>query len=334
MYYGLIKKLLFQLDPETAHGVTLKSLRLANELGLSKIFPAIPASPREVMGLQFPNPIGLAAGLDKNGEYIDALAALGFGFIEIGTITPKPQEGNPRPRIFRLPEQEAIINRLGFNNKGCDYLVEQLKKLKYKGILGINIGKNLTTPVENAVLDYVYAYRAVVPYASYITVNISSPNTEGLRDLQHGELLRSLLHALKQEQARFLATQKKYVPLVVKIAPDLTEDELKNIAEIFLAEKVDGVIATNTTVKRIGVENSPYVNETGGLSGKPLFASATKIVKQLQDILQNKIPIIAVGGISSKEDAKEKFAAGASLLQIYTGLIYQGPALIREVAAK
>ncbi len=333
MCYSLLKKIVFQLNPETAHGVTLRGLRLMHQLGLTRFFPKIKAAPREIMGLIFPNPIGLAAGLDKNGEYIDALAALGFGFIEVGTVTPKPQDGNPRPRLFRLLEQEALINRLGFNNKGCDALVENLKRTKYKGILGINIGKNKTTPLENAIEDYLTAYRAVVPYASYITVNISSPNTEGLRDLQHGELLRSLLCTLKQEQAQFMATQKKHVPLVVKIAPDLTESELQNIAEILLAEKVDGVIATNTTLSRVGVENSPYAKEAGGLSGKPLFEGSTQIVKQLKVLLQNRIPIIAVGGISTGQDANEKLAAGASLLQVYTGLIYQGPALIKHMAS-
>lgn len=282
------------------------------------------------MGLNFPNRTGLAAGLDKNGDYIDALASLGFGFIEIGTVTPKPQPGNPLPRLFRLTDHDAIINRMGFNSKGLDYVAERLKKTKYKGILGINIGKNRDTPLENAVDDYRIGFRQMAPFASYITVNISSPNTQSLRDLQHGDLLRTLLKTLKQEQA----LQSNYVPLVVKIAPDLTLEELKNTAEILLAEKIDGVIATNTTLSRKGAENSPYAKESGGLSGKPLREQSTRIIRELAHLLQNKIPIIGCGGVFSAEDAREKLQAGASLLQIYTGLIYRGPALISELVTQ
>ncbi len=325
--YSLIKKILFQMDPETAHAITLKTLRFAHALGVTRFFPTVPSLPCKVMGLHFPNPVGLAAGLDKNGEYIDALATLGFGFIEVGTVTPKPQSGNPKPRLFRLPEQEAIINRLGFNNRGVDYLVERLKRTRFNGILGVNIGKNKNTPLEHALSDYLYGFQRVASYASYVTINISSPNTENLRSLQHGELLQSLLRTLKNAQS----LQKKYVPLVVKIAPDLTENELQNIAEILLAEKIDGVIATNTTLSREGVENLPYANEVGGLSGKPLFSRATKIIQQLYPLLKNKIPIIGCGGILSAQDAQAKFSAGAELIQVYTGLIYRGPGLVKEL---
>jgi len=334
MCYSLIKKFLFCLSPERAHYFTLQSLRLAQRLRLTPFSPPFISSPREIMGLQFPNPLGLAAGLDKNGEYIDALAALGFGFIEVGTVTPRPQHGNLLPRLFRLPEHEAIINRMGFNNKGVDYLVEQLKKTRFKGILGVNIGKNRDTAIENAVTDYLYVLRRIISFASYITINISSPNTENLRQLQHGELLQDLLQALKAEQALFFANHNKYVPLVVKISPDLMLEELTQMCRIFLAEKIDGIIATNTTINRDGVELSPLAAETGGLSGKPLGIRATEIIKKLHMLLEDKIPIIGCGGISSAEDAQEKMAAGASLIQIYTGLIYQGPKLIREISKK
>ncbi len=331
MYYSLIRKLLFRLDPETAHRVTLKALNLAHTLGITSQFRKT-YSPREVMGLPFDNIVGLAAGLDKNGDYIEALGALGFGFIEVGTVTPKPQSGNLLPRLFRLREQEAIINRMGFNNKGLDYLVARLKESKYTGVLGVNIGKNRDTPLEQAEDDYLLGFRRVALYASYVTINISSPNTSGLRDLQQGELLRSLLQNLKNEQAIFYDLNKRYVPLVVKIAPDLSKEELQTIAEILLEQKMDGVIATNTTISREGVEDSPFAKETGGLSGKPLTQRSTEIIKQLHAILQDEIPIIGCGGIFSPEDAQEKLAAGAKLIQIYTGLIYQGPGLIKQLA--
>lgn len=328
MLYSMIRKLLFTLDPETAHRFSLQSLKWLQGAGLTGIFPKVPSSPCNVMGLSFPNRVGLAAGLDKNGDYIDALAALGFGFIEVGTVTPKPQSGNRKPRLFRLQEQEAIINRMGFNNKGVDYLVERLKKTKYKGILGINIGKNKNTPIEHAVQDYQYAMRCVAPFASYITVNISSPNTENLRQLQQGDKLSSLLHILKREQSLL----DRYVPIVIKISPDLTSDELKEMANAFLAEKIDGVIATNTTVARDGIADSEYVNEAGGLSGKPLAKRSTEVIQELHTLLNNQIPIIGCGGIMSSQDGQEKIAAGASLLQVYTGLIYRGPGLIQELS--
>lgn len=327
MNYSLLRKILFYLDPETAHFITLQGLKLAHRFGLTPFFPIVLAAPCEVMGLHFPNPIGLAAGLDKNGDYIDALATLGFGFIEIGTVTPKPQLGNPRPRLFRLVAQEALINRLGFNNKGVDYVVERLKQKKFKGMVGVNIGKNRDTPIENAAVDYLSAFQRIAPYASYVTINISSPNTPGLRQLQYRNLLQDLLHQLKKQQA----LEKKYVPLVVKISPDLTQTELTELAAILLNEKMDGVIATNTTLSRTGVENSPYATEAGGLSGKPLHSLATNTVKNLQALLQNKVPIIACGGITSTAIAEEKIAAGAKLLQIYTGLIYYGPGLVRNL---
>lgn len=330
--YQYIKKLLFLLNPETAHTVSLKTLRYLEQCKLTKLFFKPISSPRKVMGLDFPNPIGLAAGLDKDGDYIDALAALGFGFIEVGTVTPKPQPGNPKPRLFRLEEQEAIINRMGFNNKGVDYLVERLKQTKFKGILGINIGKGKETPIEHALDDYLFSMKRVLPYASYITINVSSPNTQNLRQLQQVDLLQNLLRSLKQVQNTYFQQHKKYVPLVIKIAPDLTLEEVTEMAKLFLAEQLDGVIATNTTIRREGVETSVFANEAGGLSGKPLFTRSAEIVKELHKILGNQIPIIACGGISSPEDAREKIAAGASLLQIYTGFIYHGSTLVRQLA--
>lgn len=327
--YSLIKKLLFKLDPETSHNIALTTLQLAYRFKLLSLLYKTPKQPINLMGLTFPNRIGLAAGLDKNGEYIDALASLGFGFIEIGTVTPKPQPGNPLPRLFRLAKEEAIINRMGFNSKGMEYVAEQLEKISYRGILGINIGKNKDTPIEQAVDDYLAGFRRLWKYASYITINISSPNTPGLRNLQHSEELRQLLRALKQEQ--MLIGKEKYVPLVVKISPDLTSEELKELAAIILEQQMDGIIATNTTIYREGVDNSPFVNEAGGLSGKPLETRSTETLKQLYALLENKIPLIASGGIMDADSAKRKMNAGAQLLQLYTGFIYSGPALIRNL---
>lgn len=322
--YNLLRQLLFLLPPETAHHVTLKSLACAYQLNLIKP-PEVHVPPRKIMGLTFKNPLGLAAGLDKNGDYIEPLAALGFGFIEIGTVTPLPQEGNPKPRMFRLPKHEALINRLGFNNKGLDYVVERLKNTNYKGILGVNVGKNKDTSNENAVDDYVKGFKSVAPFASYVTINISSPNTPQLRELQHGELLRTLLKTLKREQA----LQAKYVPLAVKIAPDLSSAELEQVADIILSEKMDAIIATNTTMDRTGIENSKYAEEAGGLSGKPLFQRSTLLLKDLRNIVKNKIPLIGCGGILSFQDSIEKLA-DADLIQVYTGLIYKGPRLIQN----
>ncbi|MCB1776472.1 MAG: quinone-dependent dihydroorotate dehydrogenase [Candidatus Competibacteraceae bacterium] len=290
----------------------------------------VPVAPVQVMGLRFPNPVGLAAGLDKNGECIRAWETLGFGFIEIGTVTPRPQPGNPKPRMFRLPKAQALINRMGFNNQGVDYLVEQTRRADFKGVLGINIGKNTDTPVAQATEDYLLGLRKVYPWASYVTVNISSPNTPGLRDLQYGEALNQLLVALKAEQQRLADRYGRYVPLAIKIAPDLTDTDLVTVGEALLRYGLDAVIATNTTFSRAGVEHLPHAGETGGLSGAPLMTRSTEIVRRLANILQGELPIIAAGGILSGADAAAKIAAGASLIQLYTGLIYRGPVLIRE----
>ncbi|MFO1372646.1 MAG: quinone-dependent dihydroorotate dehydrogenase [Candidatus Competibacteraceae bacterium] len=334
MLYYLLRTILFQLDPEIAHDWTLYLLRSMTTMPLSGLLAArTPATSRRVMGMEFPNPVGLAAGLDKNGECINTWHALGFGFIEIGTVTPRPQPGNPKPRLFRLPQAQALINRMGFNNKGVDYLVEQVRRSGFKGVLGINIGKNATTPVERACDDYLIGLRKVYPWASYVTVNISSPNTPGLRDLQYGAALDRLLEALKTEQQRLSSEHGRYVPLALKIAPDIADADLPTVGQALLRHEIDAVIATNTTFSRVGVEHLPHADETGGLSGAPLLARSTAVVRQLRDILEGRLPIIAVGGILCGDDAKAKIAAGASLVQLYTGLIYRGPALVREVVA-
>jgi dihydroorotate dehydrogenase len=329
--YPIVKPLLFQLDAEQTHDLTLKSLKIAEKLGLLKLAKMPVCKPREVMGLTFPNPIGLAAGLDKNGAVIDGLAALGFGFIEVGTVTPRAQSGNPKPRLFRIKEAEGIINRFGFNNLGVDRLVENVKAAQYRGILGINIGKNFDTPNEQAVNDYLICMDKVYAYASYITVNISSPNTKNLRDLQEKEALSGLLATLKQAQAKLANQHGKYVPLALKIAPDLTEVQVTEIADLLIQHQIDGVIATNTTLARHQVQGLPFAEEIGGLSGAPVRNQSTVVIQQLSKRLQGALPIIGVGGIANGADAVEKIAAGASLVQIYSGLIYKGPALIREV---
>ncbi len=330
--YPLIRPALFQLDPETAHHLTLKLLKLAEQTGLSAwTRPAVADKPLRVMGLDFKNPLGLAAGLDKNGDYIDGLAALGFGFIEIGTVTPRPQPGNPKPRLFRLPEHQAIINRMGFNNLGIDHLLGQVERSPYRGILGINIGKNADTPLENATEDYLIGLRKSYAAASYVTINISSPNTKNLRQLQQGDEIKQLLEALKQEQLKLQGATGKYTPIAVKIAPDLTTEEVQHIAGLLLEFGLDGVIATNTTIARDRVQGHQYANEAGGLSGAPVRDSATQVVKVLAAELNGRLPIIAAGGILRGEDALEKIQAGASLVQVYSGLIYQGPQLIVDV---
>lgn len=330
--YPLLRPLLFSLDPETAHEVTLKLLRTANASGLSKaIYPEIDHKPVSVMGLDFKNPAGLAAGLDKNGDYINALAALGFGFIEIGTVTPRPQPGNPKPRLFRLPEHQAIINRMGFNNLGIDHLLERVKQSRYSGILGINIGKNFDTPIGNAADDYLIGLRKAYTAASYITINISSPNTKNLRQLQQGDEIKSLIATLKEEQLKLRQEHGKYTPLVLKIAPDLSADEITHIAKLLLEFEIDGVIATNTTIARDMIADHPLANEAGGLSGAPVKERSTLVVRGLAAELNGKIPIIAAGGILSAADAQEKLAAGANLVQIYSGLIYRGPQLIEDI---
>lgn len=331
MYY-LIRKCLFAFNPERSHRLALNALQLSYRLGLTRFFSQPPSSPRTVMGLNFPNPIGLAAGLDVNGDYIDALATLGFGFIEIGGVTPKPQIGNPSPWLFRLTEQEAIINRKGFANNGLDYMVNQLKQSQFKGILGINLAKNRETPIEQAADDYLICMRALWQYASFLTVNVSSPNTPGFRNMQKSDVLAPLLRTLKNEQAILAKQHNKYVPLVVKISPDLTDEEITEFAHVLLAEKIDGIIATNTTIDHSSIKNSPHANETGGLSGKPLQAQSTHVIKQLQIVLQSKIPIIACGGIHDVASLQEKMDAGASLFQILSGFIYHGPALINQLA--
>ncbi|MDH5473429.1 MAG: quinone-dependent dihydroorotate dehydrogenase [Gammaproteobacteria bacterium] len=329
--YSIIRKILFMLDAEHAHEVALKSLKIIHQLHLGSLFFGRKYQlPTQVMDIEFPNPIGLAAGLDKNGDYFDALADCGFGFVEIGTVTPRPQPGNPQPRLFRLPQSEAIINRMGFNNKGVDYLLEQVRQTPYNGILGINIGKNFDTPVEKAVDDYLICLEKVYPYADYVTVNISSPNTPGLRDLQHGDALDQLLLALKQKQKALAQQSGKYVPLVVKIAPDIGDTALHQLADTFLRYDIDGVIATNTTLSRNGVEGQSYADEQGGLSGKPVKDKADHVLHELVSHLNGRIPVIAVGGVSSARDAIHKLHLGASLVQIYTGFIYQGPVLVQD----
>ncbi len=331
MLYTLLRPLLFKLDPESAHCITFSAIENARKLGLLKSTPVV-CQPRTIMGLDFPNPVGLAAGLDKNGEHLDALAALGFGFIEIGTVTPRPQPGNPTPRIFRVPEANAVINRLGFNNHGVDRLIENVERSDYQGVLGINIGKNFDTPLEKAADDYLIGLRKVYRYASYVTVNISSPNTQNLRQLQATDALDQLLSQLKSEQMKLAQTHGKYVPMAVKIAPDLEVAQIESIAALLMKHQTDGVIATNTTISRTGIEHLPIAQESGGLSGAPLTQRATAVIHQLHHCLQDAIPIIGVGGIMSAHDAQDKLKAGASLIQLYTGLIYRGPDLVREIA--
>lgn len=332
--YSLIRQCLFRLDAEKSHELTLEGLSTAHKLGLIKPFmKTIPENPVEVMGIRFPNAVGLAAGLDKNADCFNALGAMGFGFVEVGTITPKPQAGNPKPRLFRIPEATAIINRMGFNNLGVDYLVEQVKRRQYQGVLGINIGKNAVTPVENAVDDYRICMQKTYALADYITVNISSPNTKGLRDLQFGDSLKQLLDAIKQEQARLQNEHKRYVPIAVKIAPDMDLDAIQQVAQTLKETGMDGVIATNTTIGREGVEQYSTSQETGGLSGLPVQQKSTTVIKALYAELGESLPIIGVGGIVDGESAAEKIRAGAKLVQIYSGFIYRGPALVVEAAA-
>jgi len=332
--YKLICPLLFQFDAETVHDFTLNSLKTAERLGALKFYPAPPVcQPRQVMGITFPNAVGLAAGLDKNAAVIDGMAALGFGFIEVGTVTPRPQPGNPKPRLFRVEEAQGIVNRFGFNNLGVDHLIENVKAAKYKGVLGINIGKNFDTPNENAVDDYLICMRKVYAYASYITVNISSPNTKNLRALQEKEALSHLLATLKLEQLKLAGTHGRYVPVALKIAPDLAQSQVNEIADLLMQHNIDGVIATNTTLARDMVQGMAHAEETGGLSGTPVREKSTLVIQQLSQRLQGAVPIIGVGGILSGADAVEKIAAGADLVQVYSGLIYKGPKLVHEVCS-
>ncbi|EPM6985592.1 quinone-dependent dihydroorotate dehydrogenase [Klebsiella pneumoniae] len=332
MYYPFVRKALFQLDPERAHEVTFQQLRRVTGTPLEMLVrQKVPARPVTCMGLTFKNPLGLAAGLDKNGECIDALGAMGFGSIEIGTVTPRPQPGNDKPRIFRLVDAEGLINRMGFNNHGVDNLVENVKKGHFDGVLGINIGKNKDTPVEHGKDDYLICMEKVYPYAGYIAINISSPNTPGLRTLQYGEALDDLLSGIKNKQLELQQKHQKYVPVAVKIAPDLLPEELIQVADSLVRHNIDGVIATNTTLDRSLVQGMKHCDETGGLSGRPLQLKSTEIIRMLSAELNGRLPIIGVGGIDSVIAAREKIAAGASLVQIYSGFIFKGPPLIKEI---
>ncbi|WP_374691862.1 quinone-dependent dihydroorotate dehydrogenase [Accumulibacter sp.] len=337
MLYPLLRQFLFALDPEVAHGIGMAGVDLLRATGTSCLLAnPVPPDPVAVMGLSFPNPVGLAAGLDKNGEHIDALAALGFGFIEVGTVTPRPQPGNPRPRMFRIPERQAIINRMGFNNDGVDRLLANVATARFPrqgGVLGINIGKNFDTPIDRAADDYLVCLERVYAAASYVAVNISSPNTVNLRALQQDTALDALLGSLKAAQSRLADQHGRYVPLALKIAPDLDETQVRAIADLLRRHRIDAVIATNTTVTRVGVEGMPHADETGGLSGAPLLALSTAVVRQLAVALAGELPIIGVGGIMSGADAAARIAAGACLVQFYTGFIYRGPKLVGEAAA-
>ena len=337
MLYSLIRKALFSLDPETAHGLGMSGVSFMHRAGIACLIARpIPPDPVKVMGLTFPNPVGLAAGLDKNGEYVDALAALGFGSIEIGTVTPRPQPGNPKPRMFRIPEKQAIINRMGFNNTGVDQLLANISTSQFAqrgGILGINIGKNFDTPIEKAADDYLICLERVYNAASYVAINISSPNTKNLRELQKDNALDALLGSLKSEQARLADKHGKYVPLALKIAPDLDDEQIQSIAGLLRQHRIDAVIATNTTLSREEVAGLPNENEAGGLSGAPVFERSTAVLRKLSSALASEVPIIGVGGIMSGADAAAKIDAGAKLVQIYSGFIYRGPDLIAEAAA-
>lgn len=329
--YSLARKALFALDPEVSHELSLDLIGACDRLKLTGLLaPKIADNPVEVMGLTFPNSVGLAAGLDKNGDYFNALGQLGFGSVEIGTITPRSQPGNPKPRLFRLTEHEAIINRMGFNNKGVDHLIAQVEKRRFKGVLGINIGKNFDTPVENAADDYRICMNKAYAHADYITVNVSSPNTPGLRNLQFGDSLNALLESLKIEQRHLHQAFGRYVPVAVKIAPDMDAAEVAQVAQALKDQGMDGVIATNTTIDRESVKGSEYADEAGGLSGAPVKEKSTEVIKLLKSELGDSLPIIGVGGIASGADAVEKIEAGASLIQVYSGFVYRGPELIAE----
>lgn len=332
MLYRLARAGFFQLDAEKAHELAIQNFKRFTGTPLDLFYRQhLPNRPVECMGLTFKNPVGLAAGLDKNGECIDAFGAMGFGFVEVGTVTPRPQPGNDKPRLFRLIPAEGIINRMGFNNEGVDHLVENVKKANYDGIIGINIGKNKDTPIEKGADDYLICMDKVYPYAGYIAVNISSPNTPGLRTLQYGDALDELLTALKERQSELAEKHGKYVPLALKIAPDLSDDEIKQICQSLLKNKIDGVIATNTTLDRSLVEGMKNATEAGGLSGRPLQSRSTEVIKCLYQELGDDIPIIGVGGIDSYVAAKEKLMAGAKLVQVYSGFIFQGPKLVSDI---
>lgn len=325
--YSFIRSALFCLDPEIAHAISLSTLSCLP----SWLFSKPSGQTVHAMGLDFPHPLGLAAGLDKNGEHLDALAKLGFSFIELGTVTPRPQLGNPKPRLFRLPEAQAIINRMGFNNHGVDSLLVNIDKAKYRGILGINIGKNKDTPINQSVDDYIYCLRKVYSRASYVTINISSPNTPDLRQLQQGQYFSDLISQLREERLALSDAHQRYVPLVVKLSPDEDDETLKKMADVILSYEMDGIIATNTTCARETVQTLRYSNEQGGLSGQPLIVRSTQCLRVLKDVVGNDVTLIGAGGIITPEVAREKMAAGADLLQVYTGLIYQGPGLVKRL---
>lgn len=332
MFYPIVRPALFKLDPERAHELTFQQLRFMNGTPLELFYRQnLPSRPVTCMGLTFKNALGLAAGLDKNAECIDAFAAMGFGFVEVGTVTPRAQAGNDKPRMFRLVEADGIINRMGFNNLGVDHLVENVKKARFNGVLGINIGKNKDTPVEQGKEDYLICMEKVYAHAGYIAINISSPNTPGLRSLQYGEALDDLLSSIKQKQKELEKRHLKYVPLAVKIAPDLSEEELIQVADSLIRHQIDGVIASNTTLDRSLVSGLKHAEEAGGLSGRPVQSRSTAVIQRLSQELQGRLPIIGVGGIDSLTAAREKIAAGATLIQIYSGFIYQGPGLIKDI---
>lgn len=332
MLYRLARAALFQMDAEKSHDLAIQNFTRFTGTPLDMLYrQQLPHRPVECMGLTFKNPVGLAAGLDKNGQCIEAFDAMGFGFVEVGTVTPRAQSGNEKPRLFRLPDADAIINRMGFNNDGVDQLVENVKKAKFDCILGINIGKNKDTPIEKGADDYLLCMDKVYAYADYITVNISSPNTPGLRSLQYGDALDELLAALKEKQTALTDIHNKYVPLTLKIAPDLSDDEIKQICQSLLRHKIDGVIATNTTLDRSLVDGMKHGQEMGGLSGRPVQSRSTEVVRRLHEELDGEIPIVGVGGIDSYVSAKEKLLSGASLVQVYSGFIYHGPALVKDI---
>ncbi|SMY15530.1 quinone-dependent dihydroorotate dehydrogenase [Photobacterium aquimaris] len=332
MLYRIARSAIFQLDAEKAHDLAIQNFSRFTGTPLDLFYRQhVPERPVEVMGITFKNPVGLAAGLDKNGECIDAFGAMGFGFVEVGTVTPRPQSGNDKPRLFRLIPAEGIINRFGFNNLGVDNLVENVKKSTYDGVIGINIGKNKDTPIEKGAEDYLICMEKVYQYAGYIAVNISSPNTPGLRSLQYGEALDDLLAQLKQKQAELAEKHGKYVPLALKIAPDLDDQEIVQVCESLIRNKIDGVIGTNTTLDRTMVEGMDHCDEMGGLSGRPLQNKSTDVIRKMAIALNGALPIIGVGGIDSVMAAREKIQAGAQLVQVYTGFIYHGPRLVKDI---
>ena len=330
MWYDLARRALFIADPETAHELTLESLRLGHRLGATRFLCKLSSLPVRCMGLEFPNPVGVAPGLDKNGDYFEALGDLGFGFIEVGTVTPRPQPGNPKPRVFRLPQASAMINRLGFNNKGVDHLVRRVRRRRFKGILGINIGKNFDTPNDRAVDDYLHCLDKVYPHADYITVNISSPNTKNLRDLQGEAELDRLLSAVAARRTDLADRHGRCVPLAVKVAPDLDDAQISAVARVVTEHRMDAVVATNTTIARTGVEGLPHADEAGGLSGAPLKPLADRVLGDLRTALPDDIALIGVGGITRGQDAADKLDLGADLVQFYTGMVYRGPELVGE----